>query len=107
MTVSAQLWFLSTATIQVRLRMQLNSILFAKTLVRKDIVSSAFPLHSNEDGAENSSNSEHAEKDEDNVISNAQIMTLITTDVDRVSEVAWHSPTIVGVYDRDYCSQSS
>ena len=100
--VSAQLWSLSTATIQVRLRIQLNSILFAKTLVRKDIASSASPLHSNQDGAEdNSSNSESAErKGEDNFTSKAQIMTLMTTDVDRVSELAWHSPKIVGVYDR-------
>jgi hypothetical protein len=36
-----QLWSLTTASLQGCLRAQLNTVLFAKTLVRKDIASSA------------------------------------------------------------------
>lgn len=35
------MWSVSTTTLQVRLRVQLNTILFAKTLIRKDIASSS------------------------------------------------------------------
>ncbi|KAJ7641019.1 multidrug resistance-associated ABC transporter [Roridomyces roridus] len=67
-TLTAQLWSLSSATLQSRLRTQLNTILFAKTLVRKDIASTAAaPGESGE------------------FSSKAQIMTLMTTDVDRVA----------------------
>ena len=36
-SVTAQLWSISTTVIQVRIKEQLNSVLFAKTLVRKDV----------------------------------------------------------------------
>ncbi|RDB27902.1 ATP-dependent bile acid permease [Hypsizygus marmoreus] len=93
--VTGQLWSMSTTTIQVRLRIQLNSILFAKTLVRKDVASSAPPPSKKEvTGAANGQNAEESiekkKKDEDDFSSKAQIMTLMTTDVDRVSEFAWH-----------------
>lgn len=85
--VTGQLWSFSTTTLQCRMRIQLNSILFAKTLVRKDVASSA---------ASESTDSEDKEKDdEDDFSSKAQIMTLMTTDVDRVAEFSWHLFTIV------------
>jgi len=93
-TVTGQLWSLATTTIQVRIRIQLNSILFAKTLVRKDVASSAPPSTSNniKDAAIVQSGAVEPpdKKDEDDFSSKAQIMTLMTTDVDRVSEFAWH-----------------
>ncbi|KAK7463002.1 hypothetical protein VKT23_007584 [Stygiomarasmius scandens] len=88
--LTAQLWSLSTTTIQVRFRIQLNSILFAKTLVRKDSASSA-PPKEKKDGEEE----DKKDKEEDDFSSKAQIMTLMTTDVDRVSEFAWHFFTLV------------
>ena len=42
-TVKGQFWSLANTTIQVRLMIQLNSVLFAKTLVRKDVASSVPP----------------------------------------------------------------
>ena len=102
MAVNGQLRSLSTTTVQVRLKTQLNSVLFAKTLVRKDVASSAPPPPSSkvsEDGnADGNADSETPEKNEDthNFSSKAQIMTLMTTDVDRVSESAWHIFTLVG-----------
>ncbi|KAJ7185377.1 multidrug resistance-associated ABC transporter [Mycena filopes] len=95
--LTGQLWSLSTTTLQVRLRNQLNTILFAKTLVRKDVASSAPPPTSSKD--KDKTKDAEAEKkkddDEDDFSSKAQIMTLMTTDVDRVSEFAWHLFTLV------------
>ncbi|GLB42389.1 putative atp-binding cassette transporter [Lyophyllum shimeji] len=105
--ITGQLWSMSTTTIQVRLRVQLNSILFAKTLVRKDVASSApppaskrdtqatnnttTPITTNTDGDAN----KEKKDEEDDFSSKAQIMTLMTTDVDRVSEFAWHLFSLV------------
>ncbi|KAI0074080.1 multidrug resistance-associated ABC transporter [Panus rudis PR-1116 ss-1] len=104
--INGQLWSMTTTTLQVLFRVQLNSILFAKTLVRKDIASSAAPTGT-EDGAKTSANGaassqaeeesgkETKKKDEDDFSSKAQVMTLMTTDVDRVAEFSWHLFTIV------------
>lgn len=90
------------------MRVQLNTILFAKTLVRKDIASSAASKSTDdtkakravsEDGEE-----EQDEKDEEEFSSKAQIMTLMTTDVDRVSEFAWHFFALFGASFFSQCS---
>ncbi|KAI9068084.1 multidrug resistance-associated ABC transporter [Trametes sanguinea] len=105
--LTGQLWGLSTTNLQVRLRLQLNSILFAKTLVRKDVASSSgtapgadtAPANGATNGAASPDSEADKKKDkkgdEDDFSSKAQIMTLMTTDVDRVSEFAWHLFTIV------------
>ncbi|OSD05140.1 multidrug resistance-associated ABC transporter [Trametes coccinea BRFM310] len=105
--LTGQLWGLSTTNLQVRLRLQLNSILFAKTLVRKDVASSsgtvpgADATPANGTASDTATPNAEADKkkdkkgDEDDFSSKAQIMTLMTTDVDRVSEFAWHLFTIV------------
>ncbi|KAF8154768.1 multidrug resistance-associated ABC transporter [Crassisporium funariophilum] len=97
--ITGQLWSLSTTTIQVRLRIQLNSILFAKTLVRKDVASSAPPPSSTiaktvENGTADDASAKE-KKEDDDFSSKAQIMTLMTTDVDRVSDFAWHVFSLV------------
>ncbi|KIM46655.1 hypothetical protein M413DRAFT_440257 [Hebeloma cylindrosporum] len=98
--ITGQLWSLSTTTIQVRLRIQLNSILYAKTLVRKDVASSAptpQPTASPEadTGKTVTATDPTNKNDEDDFSSKAQIMTLMTTDVDRVSDFAWHVFSLV------------
>ncbi|KAI0754233.1 multidrug resistance-associated ABC transporter [Daedaleopsis nitida] len=89
--LTGQLWSFSTTTLQCRMRIQLNSILFAKTLVRKDIASSAAAEQTEGQGDKK----EEKKDDEDDFSSKAQIMTLMTTDVDRVAEFSWHLFTIV------------
>ncbi|TFK22452.1 ATP-binding cassette transporter [Coprinopsis marcescibilis] len=91
---TAQLWSLATTTVQVRLKIQLNTVLFSKTLVRKDVASSAA---SNSAPTKDASGGEvkPAEDDQDDFSSKAQIMNLMTTDVDRVSDFAWHLFTLV------------
>ena len=80
------------------MRVELNTILFAKTLVRKDVASSSGPSENKDkDKHLTDTTSESSEKDDDGDFSSkAQIMTLMTTDVDRVSEFSWHIFTLVG-----------
>ncbi|CAL1699089.1 unnamed protein product [Somion occarium] len=97
--VTGQLWSISTTSLQLRLRIQLNSILFAKTLIRKDIASSSGPAPGTttagaENGASNTKKDEKKKEDEDEFSSKAQVMTLMTTDVDRVSDFSWHIFTL-------------
>ena len=94
--VTGQLWSLATTTVQLRIIIQLNSVLFAKTLVRRDVASSAPPPLSSKVIENGNVVTEAPEKDEDNFSSKAQIMTLMTTDVDRISDFAWHIFTLVG-----------
>ena len=95
-TVTGQLSSLSTMTVQIRLKTQLNSVLFAKTLVRKDVVSSA-PPPSSENNENGKSDTERSKKDEENFSSKTQIMTLMTSDIDRVCEFVWHIFKLVGL----------
>ncbi|KAG1745260.1 P-loop containing nucleoside triphosphate hydrolase protein [Suillus lakei] len=82
--LNCQMWYLATSVIQIRLRTQLNTMLFAKTLVRKDVVSS--------DKNPKTADGENKEKGEEehDFSSKAQVMTLMTTDVDRVAEFPYH-----------------
>ena len=91
--VTDQLWTLAMTVIAVRLKTQLNSILFAKTLVRKDVASAST---GNPPGAPSDGPEEPKKENSDEFTSKAQVMTLMTTDVDRVSEFAWHFYTLVG-----------
>ena len=101
-TVGGQFWSLAITTLQIRLTIQLNSVLFAKTLVRKNVASSAPPPSSSsslaEDDGNADTNTETSEEDEanNNFSSKAQIMTLMTTDVNRVSDFGWHILSLVG-----------
>ncbi|KAI3998410.1 hypothetical protein K525DRAFT_245367, partial [Schizophyllum commune Loenen D] len=123
--ITAQLWSISTTVIQgwgiasrracwyrvayagiasrmlVRIKEQLNSVLFAKTLVRKDVAGGG-GAEKKEGGAEKKegeakdakgatkNENDQPSSDEEDFSSRAQVMTLMTTDVDRVSEFAWH-----------------
>ncbi|RXW15952.1 hypothetical protein EST38_g9897, partial [Candolleomyces aberdarensis] len=97
--IAGQLWALSSVTMQVRLKVQLNTVLFSKTLVRKDVASSSSkPEDKNAAPAEggDAAKSTAADDDEDEFSSKAQIMTLMTTDVDRVSGVGAYLFSLIG-----------
>ena len=68
------MWSLATTIVQCRLRLQLNSVLFAKTLVRKDVASSAATESGKADANETPSVEKEDKKDEDDFSSKAQIM---------------------------------
>ncbi|KAG8989939.1 hypothetical protein FRB93_003401 [Tulasnella sp. JGI-2019a] len=89
--ITGQLWSISTSNLQVRLRVQLNTLLFSKTLVRKDIAGAGGAPTAKDD----ESTKEEKEDEEKDFSSKAQIMTLMTTDVDRVSEFSWHVFSLV------------
>ncbi|KAF7983210.1 hypothetical protein HWV62_23484 [Athelia sp. TMB] len=99
--ISGQLWSLATTTLQVRIKMQLNSVLYGKTLVRKDVASSArAEVEKDADNKDKKPNLEvDADDDDDDnedaFSSKAQIMTLMTTDVDHVADFAWHAFTLI------------
>ncbi|KAG8904640.1 hypothetical protein FRB99_001405, partial [Tulasnella sp. 403] len=121
--LTGQLWSISTTTIQTRLRVQINTLLFAKTLVRKDVASASSASAAGTAPSSASvtapstptpgspsqhiaplpdqGDTTHAEevspemKEEGDFSTKAQIMTLMTTDVDRVSEFSWHVFSLV------------
>lgn len=72
------MWSISRVNVQVALKVQLNTILFAKTLLRKTL--SSTPASS--DG--------NMEEESEEGSSKVQVMTLMTTDADRVSAFSWY-----------------
>jgi hypothetical protein len=73
----------------------LNSVLFAKTLVRKNIASASLP-NTGAESQENHKSTEADGIDDGDFTTKAQVMTLMTTDVDRVSEFSWHVFSLIG-----------
>lgn len=64
-------------------------MLYAKTLVRKDITSASAAGAPDEDAeSDTEANEDFASK--------TQVMTLMTADTDRVCEFAWHILTLIG-----------
>ena len=89
--MTGQLWGITTTTLQVRIKLQLNTILFQKTLVRKDIASTAAdtPKAGGDDDSSGEDEEDNGGEDDEDVSSKAQVMTLMTTDVDRIAEFAY------------------
>jgi len=77
--------------------MQLNSILFAKTLTRKNVALPGASSKPETGTADAIKTSEGKDKDEEDFSSKAQVMTLMTTDVDRVSDTAWNLYSLIGL----------
>jgi hypothetical protein len=75
----------TTTKIQIRLQNQLNAVIFAKTLVRKDMASTA---ESDTKGDESSQQGEFSSK--------TQVMNLMTIDTNRVSSFATNLVQLIG-----------
>jgi hypothetical protein len=96
--LTGQLWSISTTILQARVRTQLNTLLFAKTLVRKDVASSPSTAANSAAGSESGEAPSQSqpqpkdakEKEEGEFSSKQQVMTLMTTDVDRVGQLGWY-----------------
>lgn len=96
-------WSISSTYLQGRFKLQLNTMLFAKTLRRKDVAAGgddkALVGDVKEEAAKSKAKKERGEgeedEDEEAVSSKSQIMTLFTVDVDRVGEFIFHLFTIV------------
>jgi hypothetical protein len=89
---------MSTTTLQSRLKVQLNTTLFAKCLVRKDVASSSSTSTSSDTNQATAVEIQgsNPSSTQEEFASKAQIMTLMTTDVDRVADFAWHIFSLVG-----------
>ncbi|GAA5895239.1 hypothetical protein JCM6882_006625 [Rhodosporidiobolus microsporus] len=103
--VSGQLWFISNSLLATRIRIQLNTLIFAKTLVRKD-VSGVSPTSASGSPGESKPGStaegEDEEEEEEGDGSKAEfkskssITNLFSIDVDRVADFSVWS---FSVYD--------
>ncbi|GMK55034.1 hypothetical protein CspeluHIS016_0200900 [Cutaneotrichosporon spelunceum] len=98
--IAGIIWSISSVNLQVRFRLQLNTILFSKTLRKKDIA--ALGDDSGKSTNEGESNKKDkktkggkSDDDDEGVSSKSQIMTLFTVDVDRVGEFVFHVFTLV------------
>ncbi|EJC97742.1 multidrug resistance-associated ABC transporter [Fomitiporia mediterranea MF3/22] len=89
--VTERLWSLALTDLQIKIRIQLNSLLFAKTLRRKDVVSTGIGLDKELDASFKRNTSGAGEE----FSSKVQIMNLMTIDVDRVAEFVWHFYTLI------------
>lgn len=96
------IWSISSVLLQVRFRLQLNTILFSKTLRKKDIAAMGEDTGKSVGGVKEEAEKKKQrkkdgteEEDDEGVSSKSQIMTLFTVDVDRVSEFIFHVFTLV------------
>ena len=73
---SGVLWSISTTVLQAGIKLQLNTLLFEKTLLKKDIAASGEQMGKNADTETKQSNAKDKESDEDDegVNSKTQIM---------------------------------
>ncbi|WVQ79183.1 hypothetical protein IAT38_001279 [Cryptococcus sp. DSM 104549] len=96
-------WSICTTYLQGKIRLQLNTMLFNKTLVKKDIASvgdgksqvGGVQDEAKKDKLKKEEDSEEEDDDEEAVSSKTQIMTLFTVDVDRVTEFVFHLFAVV------------
>ncbi|KAJ9107494.1 hypothetical protein QFC21_000949 [Naganishia friedmannii] len=112
------MWSISSTHLQSRIKLQLITLLFSKTLVKKDLASGpAGTSKASEDnlrpathgidapGVENegqdregeveAKKAENKESEEDDVSSKAQVMTLFQIDCERVSEFSFHAFSLI------------
>lgn len=91
-------WSICTTYLQGKIRLQLNTMLFKKTLLKKDIAANSGDAGQvggvQEEAAKRKKRKEETgdsnTEDEEAVTSKTQIMTLFTVDVDRVTEFVFH-----------------
>jgi hypothetical protein len=88
--VSGQLWFVSNSMLATRIRIQLSSLVFNKTLTRKDVSGSAAhkpttPASASASKGDDGKDDEKS-KGEDSFSSKSGVLNLFTIDVDRVSD---------------------
>ncbi|WWC73697.1 uncharacterized protein I206_107669 [Kwoniella pini CBS 10737] len=96
-------WSISSTYLQGRIKLQLNTLLFSKTMRKKDIASAGddkghvgdVKTEAAKDQKRKAAGEAEDEEDEEAVSSKTQIMTLFTVDVDRVTEFVFHLFAVV------------
>ncbi|KAK4052550.1 hypothetical protein OIO90_004318 [Microbotryomycetes sp. JL221] len=93
--VGNMLWFVSNSMLSTRIRVQLNTLIFDKTLRRKDVIGAAGgDSGSSDDGDDDNSSSAKDDKASEeggpntNFGNKSQVLNLFTIDVDRVADFA-------------------
>ncbi|CAK9783969.1 P-loop containing nucleoside triphosphate hydrolase protein [Cutaneotrichosporon oleaginosum] len=104
--IAGIIWSISSVNLRIRFKLQLNTILFSKTLRKKDIAAmgdDTGKANEEDDGDKKGSKDKKKEKKKDKsdddsdegISSKSQIMTLFTVDVDRVGDFVFHVFTLV------------
>ncbi|WWD04597.1 hypothetical protein V865_002668 [Kwoniella europaea PYCC6329] len=96
-------WSISSTYLQARIKLQLNTLLFSKTLRKKDIAAAGddkgqvgdVKAEAAKDQKKKEAAGEDGAEDEEAVSSKTQIMTLFTVDVDRVTDFVFHLFAVV------------
>nr|XP_019043546.1 ATP-binding cassette transporter [Kwoniella bestiolae CBS 10118]OCF22476.1 ATP-binding cassette transporter [Kwoniella bestiolae CBS 10118] len=96
-------WSISSTYLQARIKLQLNTLLFSKTLRKKDIAAAGddkaqvgdVKAEAAKDQKKKETDGTEEKEDEEAVSSKTQIMTLFTVDVDRVTDFVFHLFAIV------------
>ncbi|WWC65828.1 uncharacterized protein I303_108450 [Kwoniella dejecticola CBS 10117] len=96
-------WSISSTYLQGRIKLQLNTLLFSKTLRKKDIAAAGddkgqvgdVKAEAAKDQKRKEAGGEEDNEDEEAVSSKTQIMTLFTVDVDRVTDFVFHLFAVV------------
>ncbi|KAL7425146.1 hypothetical protein Q5752_000834 [Cryptotrichosporon argae] len=93
------IWSVNTTYLQGVMKLQLNTMLFTKTLLKKDVAAAgdvSNAVGGVKEEAEKAKNGEKKDEDEEEAVaSKSQIMTLFTVDVDRVTEFNFHVFTVI------------
>jgi hypothetical protein len=109
--VSGIIWSISTTVLQARIKLQLNTMLFAKTLAKKDIAAMGDDTGREDAGKKEDKEGKEEKDDDEGVSSKSQIMvclpalyrlhtclpsqTLFTVDVDRLTDFVFHAFAVV------------
>ncbi|OCF33530.1 ATP-binding cassette transporter [Kwoniella heveanensis BCC8398] len=93
-------WSISSTYLQGKIKLQLNTMLFSKTLRKKDIAAAGDDKGDSKGSEETKDNdketeSEGKDDEDEGVSSKTQIMTLFTVDVDRVTDFVFHLFAVV------------
>jgi hypothetical protein len=109
---SGIIWSISTTVLQARIKLQLNTMLFAKTLAKKDIAAMGDDTGREDAGKKEDKEGKEEKEDDEGVSSKSQIMvclaaplqdakkcsvsqTLFTVDVDRLTDFVFHAFAVV------------
>ncbi|BEI79510.1 hypothetical protein CcaverHIS002_0100390 [Cutaneotrichosporon cavernicola] len=98
--IAGIIYSIASVNLRVRFRLQLNSILFSKTLRKKDIAAVGDDTGKSTDKDKKSKHdkakkNDKSDEDDEGMSSKSQIMTLFTVDVDRIGDFVFHTFTLV------------
>ncbi|KAI8149056.1 P-loop containing nucleoside triphosphate hydrolase protein [Fennellomyces sp. T-0311] len=105
--IVGQLWYWAASSVQVRIKAMLNIEIYRKTLRRRDTaVSSGSDQQKDDDDKKKKGSDDEKEDDDEDISSTGQIVNLMSTDANRISEFStwWFTlyaapvELVIGIY---------